>query len=158
MAKKHKSKSKNSSDEYATPQWVVKKINKGTNGVDLDPCSGADLRPHEGWSETVGRDHRLEPVGFLRPHEGWSETMPKVAVSTSLPGSNRLTTQSTINTPQRCGGRLQSLYEYDFLFPFFGRLKYQPVIRWGACSWRDVFLPPRRTGHTVCNFRGRVGL
>ena len=38
MAKKNKSKSKNSSDEYATPRWVAKRINKGTNGVDLDPC------------------------------------------------------------------------------------------------------------------------
>ena len=25
-------------NKYATPRWVVKKINKGTNGVDLDPC------------------------------------------------------------------------------------------------------------------------
>jgi len=63
------------------------------------------LRPHEGWSETGDGDVNQNRYTTLRPHEGWSETMPKVAVSTSLPGSNRLTTQSTINTPQRCGCR-----------------------------------------------------
>jgi phage N-6-adenine-methyltransferase len=61
MAKKHKSKSKNSSDEYATPRWVVKKINKGTNGVDLDPCSGAEKIPIADERYTIEDDGLANP-------------------------------------------------------------------------------------------------
>jgi len=45
MTSSSNSKSTNSSDEYATPRWLVKSINRGVNGVDLDPCSGAEKVP-----------------------------------------------------------------------------------------------------------------
>ena len=61
MAKKHKSKSKNSSDEYATPRWMVKRINKGTNGVDLDPSSGAEKIPIADERYTIEDDGLANP-------------------------------------------------------------------------------------------------
>jgi len=45
-----------------------------------------------------------------------------------------------------------------FLFPFFGRLEYQPVIRRGSRSYLEVFAPADNSAPMVYNFRDHIGI
>ena len=42
MSKSNNSSSKNSSDERATPPWLIRRIRNATNGIDLDVAAGAE--------------------------------------------------------------------------------------------------------------------